>query len=206
MEDEHRWLQARLLAFLVGTVLVVVGDALYGIGYYASQVTEPWRYHLSALMGVAGGALYLVGGPGIAAFVRERGSQRVIALAIQVFGFMVAVVHAYAEATMVVHNVVLASPASPELTTIVESLDAGYGLLSVPMFAALLVGYGWLGVEIACGRSHLPRALALLNPLLLTLPQLLLSEQLWYPLRSPALMGAAFQLVLLAYLARVPAD
>ena len=112
---------------------------------------------------------------------------------------MVAVVHAFAGAIMLVVNEQLRAP-HEGLDAVFMLTEQTYGLLSAPMFAALVLGYGWLSVEIGRGRARVPRWTAALNPLLLAIPQQGLADLLWFPLRSPALFGSLWLLVLLSTL------
>lgn len=198
--------RSRLLVFAIGTLLVALGDALYGIGFYARDVANPGVYATSAVLGLIAGALYMWGGLGFGRLVARPGLRRVTEFAFLAFGFTLAVVHAFAAAIMHVENQRLVGGDLPVLELLVVELEQTYAILAMPMFVALTVGYGAFAWATIRRAMPLPPWTVALNALVLCVPQQWMADALWFPLRSPALMGTVHALSLWALLARLPAS
>ncbi|MEM9489469.1 MAG: hypothetical protein AAGC55_10010 [Myxococcota bacterium] len=189
-------------AFLVGTILVVIGDAIYGLGYYEKKAVIPSLYMVSAVFGVVAGGLYIAGGRTLGRLTSGSWSPALVSGGITVFGYMLAVVHAFAGAIMLAQNYVLRSPQLGELALLVGDLDTAYAVLATPMFVALIVGYVCFGYATVRGRTVFPRWSVVVNALVLCIPQQAFAEALWFPLRAPALMGGIHLCILLILLRR----
>ena len=186
----------------IGTFLVVVGDALYGLSYYERQPTEGSLFIVSAVLGLVAGALYAWGGRELGRWMASPSSQRAVSLALICFGATLAVVHAFAGGLMIAFDAALRHPDSAELASVVTQMDTLYGVLAIPMFVALIVAYAWHGVETWRGRAGVPRWTLCVNPLVLVAIQQPFASALWFPLRSAAWAGLIQLLVLLVVLRR----
>jgi hypothetical protein len=161
------------LVGLLGAVLTGAGefilhyDALARFGsefeFFTGIPTD--RTTLGHFVGVLGAPLYLVGGWHIFLMLRPASQAwSLTAFFVTAYGFAVGAVWIGSRASI---SALVNTPASPEIEQLISLYNFRYEtLLQIIRIAVLLLSviYVWL---VMTGRSHYPKWMALLNPILL---------------------------------------
>jgi len=161
------------LVGLIAAILTGAGefilhyDALARFGgeyeFFAGISTE--RTTLGHFFGVFGAPLYLVGCWHIYLMLRPANpAWSFVTFIIAAYGFVVGVVWIGSRATI---SALINAPVSPEIEQLIGLYDFRYEtLLQIIRFAVLVLSVIFIWLTLS-GRSHYPKWMALLNPILL---------------------------------------
>jgi hypothetical protein len=168
------------VAGLIGAVLTGAGEfilhfdtlARFGTEYAFFTGISPQRTTLGHFVGVLGAPLYLVGCWHIRLMLQPASERwSLIAFWVAAYGFVVGVVWIGSRASI---SALINAPVSPDILNLISLYDLRYEtLLQIIRTTVLLMSLIYITLTLG-GRSHYPRWMAALNPILLIIGSFLI--------------------------------